>query len=102
MTTLRRRIERLEQSLRPELRSNPYADLIRQSLESLSTDDLLLLIAISESGKGKGEWTERESAAVRALGYAYEEEVKRAVPSVGSLQPSRTRLSHAPLPKCTF
>ena len=58
--------------------SNPYGEMQRQVLHGLSTDDLLALINVTESGKREGEWTERESAAAKALSCAFEQEVQRA------------------------
>ena len=78
MGNVRKRIESLEKSLGPELSSNPYEDMKRLAWRSLSTDDLLVLIKLIESGKPEGEWTERESAADKAFTCALEQEVLRA------------------------
>ena len=78
MAVLRKRVERLEKSLRPALCSSPREDMNRLALERVSTDDLMVLMAIGEQGKPQGEWTEPESAAVKALAGAFDQEVLRA------------------------
>jgi hypothetical protein len=78
MANVRKRIESLEKSLGPELSSNPHGDMMRLAVQSLPTDDLMLLIAVTESGQMESEWTEGESAAVQALAGAFLQEVLRA------------------------
>ena len=77
---MRRRIEWLERSLAPAPASgsNPYEDMERLALRSLSTEDLLVLIDVTKPGKRECEWTERELAAVKAITGAFEQEVQRA------------------------
>jgi hypothetical protein len=50
----------------------------RLALQSLSTEDLLVLEDAARQGKQECEWTERESAAVKAFSCAFEQEVRRA------------------------
>jgi hypothetical protein len=78
MANVRKRIERLERSLAPERNSDPHEDMKRLALDSLSKENLLVLIDMCEQGKRECEWTERESAAVKALTGAFEQEVLRA------------------------
>jgi hypothetical protein len=78
MAKVRKRIERLEKSLAPERNSSPHDDMKRLALQSLSTEDLLLLLVVAECGKREDEWTEPESAAVKALAGAFDQEVLRA------------------------
>ena len=78
MPNVRRRIERLERSLVPEPASDPYDAIQRLALQSLSTEDLTVLADVIEQGKRECQWTERESAAVKALTCALEQEVQRA------------------------
>jgi hypothetical protein len=78
MANVRRRVERLERFLAPEPASDPYDAIQRLALQSLSTEDLTVLIDVIEQGKRECQWTERESAAVKALTCALEQEVQRA------------------------
>jgi len=48
------------------------------ALQSLSTEDLMVLEDAARQGKQECEWTERESAAVKAFAGAFEQEVRRA------------------------
>jgi hypothetical protein len=78
MANVRRRLERLERFLAPEPASGPYDAINRLALQSLATEDLTVLIDVIEQGKRACEWTDRESAAVKALTGALEQEVQRA------------------------
>ena len=78
MPSVRKRVERLERFLAPEPASDPYDAIRRLALQSLSTEDLTVLIDVIEQGKRACEWTDRESAAVKALTGALEQEVQRA------------------------
>jgi len=78
MANVRKRIERLERSLTPERNADPFEEMKRLALQSISTEDLLVLLDMVEQDKRENEWTERESAAAKALTVAFEQEVLRA------------------------
>jgi hypothetical protein len=78
MPNVRRRFERLERFLALEPASDPYDAIQRLALQSLSTEDLTVLADVIEQGKTDCQWTERESAAMRVLTCAFEQEVQRA------------------------
>ena len=90
MANVRRRLERLERFLAPEPAADPYDAIKRLALQSLATEDLMVLAEVIEHGKPKCQWTEREAAAVRALTGAFEQEAQRAgFRSVAESQRSR-------------
>jgi hypothetical protein len=90
MPNVRKRLERLERFLAPEPASDPYDAIERLALQSLSTEDLTVLADVIEQGRREREWTERESAAVKALTCALDQEVQRAGSrSVADFQRSR-------------
>ena len=80
MANLRKRIEWLERSLAPAptSASDPYEDIKSLALRSLAMEDLWVLRGVAEQGKRECEWTECESAAVKAFTDAFEQEVRRA------------------------
>jgi hypothetical protein len=78
MANVRKRIERLEKSLAPDRNADPDEDMKRLALQNVPTEDLQVLIDMCEQGKRECEWTERESAAAKALTVAFEQEVLRA------------------------
>jgi hypothetical protein len=78
MANVRRRIERLEKSMVLTRGTDPDDAIQRLALQSLSTEDLTVRIDVIEQGKRECQWTERESAAVKALTCALEQEVQRA------------------------
>ena len=80
MANLRKRIEWLERSLAPAPGSvsDPYEAMKGRALQSLSTEDLMVLEDAARQGKQECEWTERESAAVKSFSGAFEHEVRRA------------------------
>ena len=78
MPNVRRRIERLERFLAPQPAADPYDAIKRLALQSLSTEDLTVLADVIEQGRRECHWTERESAAVKALTGALEQEVQLA------------------------
>ena len=78
MANVRKRIERLEKSLAPERNADPHEEMKRLALQNVPTEDLNVLIDIGEQGKQQSEWTERESAAIKAFSDAYDQEVLRA------------------------
>jgi hypothetical protein len=78
MANVRKRIERLEKSLAPERNADPHEEIKRLALRNVSTEDLNVLIDIGEQGKQQSEWTERESAAIKAYSDAFDQEVLRA------------------------
>jgi hypothetical protein len=78
MPNVRRRVERLERFLAPEPASDPYDDMKRLALQSLSTEDLGVLENVIGQGKRECQWTEREAAAMKAFTCAFEQEVQRA------------------------
>jgi hypothetical protein len=80
MANLRKRIELLERSLAPApgSASDPYEAMKGLALKGLSTEDLMVLEDVARQGKQECEWTERESAVVKALSCAFEQEVRRA------------------------
>lgn len=78
MANVRRRVERLVRFLAPEPASDPYDDTKRLALQGLATEDLMVLGDVIEQGKRECQWTERESAAVKALNGAFEQEVQGA------------------------
>jgi hypothetical protein len=62
----------------------------RLALHNVSTEDLNVLIDIGEQGKQQSEWTERESAAIKAFSDAFDQEVLRAgYPSVAAFHRHR-------------
>jgi hypothetical protein len=78
MANVRRRIEKLERSLAPKPGPDPHDTIQRLALRSLSREDLMVLADVIEQGKRECQWTERESAVVKALTCALEQEVQRA------------------------
>jgi hypothetical protein len=78
MPNVRRRVEQLERFLAPEPASDPYDDMKRLALQSVSEEDLIVLIDVIKQGKQECQWTEREAAAMKALTCAFEQEVQRA------------------------
>jgi hypothetical protein len=78
MPNVRRRVERLERFLAPEPASDPYDEMKSLALQSVSEEDLIVLIDVIKQGKRECQWTEREAAAVRAFTFAFEQEVQRA------------------------
>jgi hypothetical protein len=78
MPNVRRRVERLERFLAPEPASDPYDDMKRLALQSVSEEDLIVLIDVIKQGKRECQWTEREAAAMKAFTCAFEQEVQRA------------------------
>jgi hypothetical protein len=57
---------------------DPDDAIQRLALQSLSTEDQTVLADVIEQGEPECQWTERESAAVKALTCALEKEVQRA------------------------
>jgi hypothetical protein len=78
MPNVRRRVERLERFLAPEPASDPYDEMKRLALQSVSEEDLIVLIDVIKQGKRECQWTEREAAAMKAFTCAFEQEVRRA------------------------
>jgi len=78
MANVRKRIEGLERTMALMRGPDPYDAIQRLALRSISTDDLTVLADVIEQGKRECQWTERESAAVKALTCALEQEVQRA------------------------
>jgi len=78
MPNVRRRVERLERFLAPEPASAPYDEMKRLALQSLPEEDLDVLEDVIGQGKRECQWTERESAAAKALTCAFAREVQRA------------------------
>lgn len=78
MPNVRRRIEGLERSMARMRGPDPYDAMQRVALQSLGTEDLMVLADIIEQGKLEGQWTEREAAAMKALSGAFAQEVQRA------------------------
>jgi len=77
MPNLRRRIELLERSLRPERDLDPRAKIARQALHHLKMEELELLETVLSDG-GDRDLTPQEKAAVEASNAAFELECKRA------------------------
>jgi hypothetical protein len=50
----------------------------RLALQSVSEEDLIVLIDVIKQGKRECQWTEREAAAMKALSCGFEQEVQRA------------------------
>ena len=48
------------------------------ALQSVSEEDLIVLIDVIKQGKRECQWTEREAAAVKAVTCAFEQEGQRA------------------------
>jgi len=71
-------VERLERFLAPEPASDPYEDMKSLALQSVSEEDLIVLIDVIKQGKRECQWTEREAAAMKAFTCAFEQEVQRA------------------------
>jgi hypothetical protein len=88
MATLRKRIEWLERFLAPApgSASDPYEAIKGLALQSLSTEDLLVLEDAARQGKQECEWTERESAAVKAFSCAFEQKMRREAYKVGAVR----------------
>jgi hypothetical protein len=78
MANVRRRLERLERFLAPEPAADPYDAIKRLALQSLATEDLMVLAEVIEHGKPECQWMEREAAPVKALTCAFEQEVQLA------------------------
>ena len=78
MPNVRRRVERLERFLAPEPASDPYDEMKSLALQSVSEEDLIVLIDVIKQGKRECQWTEREAAAMKAFTCAFEQEVQRA------------------------
>jgi len=78
MPNVRRRVERLERFLAPGPASDPYDEMKRLALQSLPEEDLEVLEDVIGQGRQECQWTVRESAAVKALHCAFEQEVQRA------------------------
>jgi len=78
MPNVRRRVERLERFLAPEPASDPYDEMKSLALQSVSEEDLIVLIDVIKQGKRECQWTEREAAAMKAFTCAFEQEVRRA------------------------
>jgi hypothetical protein len=80
MTSLGRRLQRIEAIIRPVTKpgSDPNSAMQRLALARLSTEDLRVLCDIADHGKEEGDWTEIESNAVKALACAFEREVQGA------------------------
>ena len=78
MPNVRRRVERLERFLAPEPASDPYDEMKSLALQSVSEEDLIVLIDVIKQGKRERQWTEREAAAMKAFTCAFEQEVQRA------------------------
>jgi hypothetical protein len=78
MANVRRRVERLERFLAPQPGPNPYDAIQRLALQSLATEDLTVLADVIEQNRQECEWTAHESAAVKTLTCAFEQEVQRA------------------------
>ena len=57
---------------------DPYDAVQRLALQSLATEDLVVLADVIEQGRRECQWTEREAAAVKALTCAFNQEVQRA------------------------
>ena len=90
MPNVRKRVERLERFLAPEPASDPYDAIKRLALQSLSTEDPTVLAEVIEQDRRECQWTERESAAVKALTCVLDQEVQRAgFRSVADFQRSR-------------
>jgi hypothetical protein len=83
MTSLSRRLQRIEAVMRPVSKpgSDPNRAMQNRALERLSTEDLFVLIDIVTQGRPESEWTERESNAVKALACAYDQEAQSAAAS---------------------
>ena len=78
MPNVRRRVERLERFLAPEPASDPYDEMKSLALQSVSEEDLIVLIDVIKQGKRECQWTEREAAAMKAFTCAFEQEVQLA------------------------
>lgn len=80
MTSLGRRLQRIEAILRPVSKpaSDPNSAMQRLALARLPTEDLRVLCDIADHGKQEGDWTEIESNAVKALVAAFEQKVQGA------------------------
>jgi hypothetical protein len=50
----------------------------RLALQSVSEEDLIVLIDVIKQGQRECQWTEREAAAMKAFTCAFEQEVQRA------------------------
>lgn len=81
MTSLARRLKRIEAVLRPvsRPRSDPNREMTRLALGCLSDEDLAAFQDILDQEKQPSQWTERESSAVAAYTRVFEQ----AVQSVG-------------------
>jgi hypothetical protein len=77
MRAVVRRLRRLE-DMALMRGPGPYEAIQRLALRSLPTEDLMVLIDVIEQGKRECQWTERESAGVKALTCAFQQEVQRA------------------------
>ena len=73
MPNVRKRIEGLERSMDRMRGPDPYDAVQRLALRSLATEDLMVLADVIGQGKRECQWTERESAAVKALHCAFEQ-----------------------------
>jgi len=78
MPNVKRRVERLERFLAPEPASDPYEEMKSLALQSVSEEDLIVLIDVIKQGKRECQWTEREAAAMKAFTCAFEQEVQSA------------------------
>jgi hypothetical protein len=70
MTTLDRRLRRIEAALRPN--SNASSEMTQATLGCLSDEDLDVLHGIVERGMPADQWTEHEASAVTAYIRAFE------------------------------
>jgi hypothetical protein len=80
MTSLGRRLQRIEAALRPVLALGSERNSAMQelALQHLSGEELGALRDIVEQRKQPGQYTERESEAVKAITRAFEQEVQKA------------------------
>lgn len=70
-------MERLERCMARVRGPDPHDAIQPLALRSLSTEDLMVLADVIVQGRRECQWTERESAAVKALTCAFEQKVRR-------------------------
>ena len=79
MTSLARRLRRIEAILRPAPHGSDRASAMRQlALERLSDEDLEVFHGRVDYGKQADQWSEHEASAVTAYASAFEQEVRKA------------------------
>jgi hypothetical protein len=80
MTSLGRRLKRIEAAFQPNLKlgAERHSAMQRLALRHLSREDLLALRGIVEQGKQPQQYTDRESETVKVLTRAFETEVRKA------------------------